>query len=138
MRRAIAIAAALLASIAPPAWASFPAANGRVAYLQSDPDGFDHIWTSLPDGSDRRRLTGGSYSTFDEAWSPDGRRLVYSTDRYASAPPPDAGFRVDVVVRDIATGSERLLTHGGINEQPSFSPDGTRVLFARTDPATGE
>jgi Tol biopolymer transport system component len=132
MRRAIAIAAALLASLAPPAWASFPGANGRVAFLQADSDGFDHIWTSLPDGSDRRQLTRGSYSTFDEAWSPDGRRLVYSTDRYATAPPPDPGFRIDVVVRDMATGAERLLTHGGINEQPSFSADGSRIVFALT------
>jgi Tol biopolymer transport system component len=133
----VAIAVAALA-IAAPAQASFPGANGRIAYLLPDGDGLTHIWVANPDLTGAHQLTAAQFSAWDEAWSADGRSLVYSTDRYATAPPPDPGFRVDIVVRDLATGTERLLTRGGINEQPSFSPDGTRVLFARTDPATGE
>jgi Tol biopolymer transport system component len=132
VRRTGIVVAALIAALAAPAQASFPGANGRVAYLLPDADGLTHIWTSLPDGSDRRLLTSGPFAAFDESWSADGRLLVYSTDRYATAPPPDPGFRVDVVVLDPATGGERLLTHGGINEQPSFSPDGSRIVFAST------
>jgi Tol biopolymer transport system component len=138
MRRIAILAAALIAVLAAPAQASFPGVNGRVAYLLPDADGFWHIWTANPDLSDARQLTGGAFSTWDETWSADGRELVYSTDRYATAPPPDPGFRVDIAVRNLDTGTERLLTHGGINEQPSFSPDGTRVLYASTDPTTGE
>jgi Tol biopolymer transport system component len=138
MRRFIIIiaAAALIAVVAGPAQASSPGANGRVAYLLPDESELTHIWTSRPDGSDPRLLTDGAFSAFDESWSPDGRRLVYTTDRYATAPPPEPGFRVDVIVLDVATGEERLLTDGGINEQPSFSPDGSRILFA-SDLGTG-
>ena len=140
MRRVFAIAflGCLLAGITTlPASAEWPGANGRIAYLLDDADGFTHIWWANPDLSDAEQLTFGPFSDFDEAWSADGHVLVFSTDRYVTAPPPEPGFRIDIVTLNVATGVQQLLTTGGINEQPSFSPDGDRILFAKTDPFTG-
>jgi TolB protein len=113
-----------------PALAAYPGGNGRIAFELEDQDGFTHLWWANPDRSDPEQLTFGSYSTWDPAWSADGRMLVFSTDRYATAPASEPGFRVDIVTVDVATGQQNLVEAGGIiNEQPSFSPDGSRILF---------
>jgi TolB protein len=126
-----------LGSSGPGASAGYGGANGRIAYLVDDQNGFTHIWTANADRTDPEQLTFGAYGTWDAAWSADGSKLVFSTDRYATAPPDTPGFRIDVVTMEIATGEQAVLTTGGVNEQPSFSPDGRRILFASSDPFGG-
>jgi TolB protein len=116
----------LFASVAP-AFATYPGANGRISYEFADQDGFVHLWWANPDRSDPQQLTFGAYSTWDAAWSANGQMLVFSTDRFAT----EQGFRVDIVTLNLSTGQQHVVETGGIiNEQPSFSPDGSRILFA--------
>jgi Tol biopolymer transport system component len=57
------------------------------------------------------------------AWSPDGRRLVYSAG--------SGGIR-KLYLRSMADGQERELTAGRQDEiMPAWSPDGSTVLFVR-------
>ncbi|MFQ5690621.1 MAG: amidohydrolase family protein [Gemmatimonadota bacterium] len=65
-------------------------------------------------------LTRDSYVQLDPAWSPDGRRLAYVSDR---------GGTLDVWIRDMAGGTSRQLTHVGGAVMPSWSPDGSRIAF---------
>jgi Tol biopolymer transport system component len=53
-----------------------PATNGRIAYV-TDSRGCDdcHVFTVLPDGSDRVRLTDDAVG--GPEWSPDGSRLIF-------------------------------------------------------------
>ena len=128
------LVAALLLSVGTvtPVLATYPGANGRIAYEQNDENGFTHLWWSNPDRSDPQQLTFGAYSTWDPAWSPDGRTLVFSTDRY-STEPLETGFRVDILTLDVTTGQQNVVEAGGIiNEQPSFSPDGSRAARGRS------
>jgi TolB protein len=120
---------------ASPARAAYPGANGRIAYQIEDENGPTHLWWANPDLSDPQQLTFGDYNTENPAWSSDGKMLVFSTDQYATAPPPEPGFRIDIGTLNVVTGEQHVLTTGGIfKENPSFSPDGSRILFAMGNP----
>jgi Tol biopolymer transport system component len=124
----------LSAIVAPTAFASYPGANGRIAYQLEVEGGPTHLWWADQDLSDPQQLTFGDGSQFDASWSSDGRQLVFSTDENATEPPPLPGFRIDIATLDITTGEQHVITEGGlVKENPSFSPDGSRMLFARTD-----
>lgn len=56
------------------------------------------------------------------AWSPDGKHIAYSELG-------NAGSRIGVV--DLSTGSARtLVSRGGLNITPVYSPDGSAIVFA--------
>ncbi|OGO53556.1 MAG: hypothetical protein A2V84_01200 [Chloroflexi bacterium RBG_16_70_13] len=138
-RRALGAAALvglLVATIgAPPTLAAYPGANGRVAYVIEGEDSPTHLWWADPDLSDAEQLTFGDYDTYDPAWSADGQTLVFSTDQNSTAPPPEPGFRIDIATLNVVTGEQHVFTAGGIvKEQPSFSPDGSRILYAMGNP----
>jgi len=68
----------------------------------------NEFWTVRPDGSegalvfaDSASTSGGAYSF---AWSPDGRRVAWLRNFEHSS-------YSEIVIRDLATGRERLLTH---------------------------
>ncbi len=89
------------------------------------------LWVMNADGSGRRRLTTRRVQTpsgfagcdCDAAWSPDGRRIAFASDR-------DGGNHIYVVGLD--GDGLRQLTDGPADDTgPSWSPDGTRIAFAR-------
>lgn len=72
------------------------------------------------------------------AWSPDGSRLAYESDRGGSNPcGPTRGHTVSVVVIRADGTGRRVLTDGGYHDAisddgaltPTWSPDGTQVAF---------
>lgn len=70
MSKALCGAAVALVAAAAPAPASFPGANGLIAYEHRD-----DIWVTKPDGSGQRLLV---RDAFGPAWSADGKRLTFS------------------------------------------------------------
>ncbi|WP_395104221.1 amidohydrolase family protein [Actinomadura sp. SCN-SB] len=65
------------------------------------------------------------YFNSDPDFSPDGRSLVYSSDR-AGDP--------DLWIRDLRTGAERRVTGlPGAQLAPRFSPDGRRIAYTDQD-----
>ena len=67
------------------------------------------------------RLTDDPFVDLHPAWSPDGRRIAFASDRAGS---------LDIWVRDMATGQERRLTDLPAGEvMPVWSPDGHRIAF---------
>ena len=83
------------------------------------------IWV-MPVGGAAENLTKDRFLDTDPAWSPDGRRLVYSSDK--------GGQLLQLWIRDLATGQDRQLTR--LTTQPqgaAWSPDGTRIAFFDVD-----
>ena len=59
-----------------PAWSSL----NRIAFVSKDAGYYD-IYTMDPNGSRLRRLTENGGNNEDPCWSPDGRYIIFSTDR---------------------------------------------------------
>ena len=80
---------------------------------------------SAKDGGDAARI---SHTPEEESyllWSPDSRKLVYSSDRESTG---------HLYMYDFATGSETRLTNGtDVDHSARFSADGKSIAFVRGD-----
>ncbi|MFD5747317.1 amidohydrolase family protein [Streptomyces sp. NPDC127033] len=103
-----------------------------------------HLWTMRPDGSDVRQRTEGPWDDRGPAWSPDGTRIAYASER---AGDPVAGSPYRIHVLDLRTGHIARVTglagqDGPLQDgawedfDPTWSPDGKRILFVRARAVT--
>jgi Tol biopolymer transport system component len=105
---------------AAPAQATFPGANGRIAF-SSDRSGDFEIYTMNADGSDLERLTKEDGADAAPRWSPDGRRIVFHHTR-------DGASQIYVMNAD--GSAQTRLTDSVAAFDPSWSSDGGRIAFS--------
>jgi Tol biopolymer transport system component len=137
MRRLIArvtlfvTAATSLLTLGAPAQATFPGHNGRIAFVTAR-GGCCNISTMDPHGSDVLQLTNVASGTaaFDPFWSPDGRRIVFDIQRFSST------FQSQIWVMNADGSDQRRLLPDPffVDYFPSYSPDGTQIVFNRCRP----
>jgi len=79
------------------------------------------IYRLLPDGRGVHPLTGQTRNELFPAWSPDGRALVFSSDRNGS---------LDLIKHNLRDGHETPLTGiPGADQAAVWSPDGQQIAY---------
>jgi TolB protein len=104
-----------------PAWSPD---GGQIAFV-SDRNGGPQIFVTSASGGGARQVSfNGTYNT-TPTWSPKaGKQILAYTTR--------DGGRYDIVTLDLATKAmTRITQNEGNNEEPSFSPNGRAIAFAR-------
>ena len=67
------------------------------------------------------------------SWSPDGTKIAYSAAQSQSNPRQDL-WNWDIYSMGIdGSGQTKLTDFDGVDLQPSWSPDGTKIAFSRVD-----
>ena len=91
-------------------------AGDRIAFFAKG-----DLWLLTVGRAEPEQLTHDAYVELDPAWSPDGTRIAYGSDRSGG---------MDLRILNLRTGEDRSLTSLRGNEQgPAWSPDGSRIAF---------
>lgn len=81
------------------------------------------LYAIKPDGTELRSLTVIPGSDFDPAWSPDGERIAFASERDG---------KKEIYVLTVDSGAVTRLTDSPVgieNTQPSWSPDGKQIVY---------
>ncbi|MFL6194898.1 MAG: BamA/TamA family outer membrane protein [Thermoanaerobaculia bacterium] len=112
-----------------PAWSP----NGNTIAISGSVGGLTDLFLVDLSNGGSRRLTSDAYADLQPEWAPDGKSLVFVSDR-AAGPDVTAGTYADVGIWmiDVATGALRQIVagiSGGTQINPRFGPGGRDLFF---------
>jgi hypothetical protein len=108
---------------APSAFAAFSGTNGKIAYQGTGPD----IHVMDPDGSNDQDLRSGT----TPSWSPDGTKIPFVDGGGLWVMNADGSLRHQIASTN-SDGPVVGITVDGEESHPTWSPDGTKIAFARS------
>jgi dipeptidyl aminopeptidase/acylaminoacyl peptidase len=89
-----------------------------------------HIYVVDLETKQVRQLTQGNFDEHSIDWSPDGREILFCSNR---EPNQDEFFNYDIFALKVSDSTIRRLTATEYNEyEPLWSPDGKRIVFRGT------
>lgn len=86
------------------------------------------VWVMNADGSNKRQVTKLGAASFAPYFTPDGKRIVFCTNYFATDP-RKRNFDLAMINID-GTGLERVTYNETFDGFPMFSPDGKKLVFA--------
>jgi hypothetical protein len=99
-------------------------ANGKIAFVSDRNGGQLDIYLMNPDGSSQTPLTTDPADDYQPNWSPDGRKIVFTTTRDGSN---------EIYLFDVAALTQARLTNNAEQDfSPVFSPEGDKIAFVST------
>jgi TolB protein len=91
----------------------------RIAFIKKGTSATE-LYTINFDGSDLRRITHHNSLTLSPRWSPDGRRLAYTSFKDGNP---------DIYLQELDSGkTEKIVSYPGLNLPGSWSRDGAMLL----------
>jgi Tol biopolymer transport system component len=105
--------------------------RGKIVYTASSGD----LWTMNADGSRRRRVTrSGPAADYSPSWAPDGRRIVFRTERgrYVRDPHGSGAEGIFVINADGLHERQIQPRTGGLF--PSWAPNGKKIAYTGLKP----
>jgi Tol biopolymer transport system component len=120
---ALAAAAVAVSSGAP---ATTPSLAGKIVYNAPNGD----LWTMNADGTRRRRLThSGRLTDFSPSWAPDGKRVVFRTERGRYVRDSRGSGAMGIFVIGAGGRHERQIQPRTGGLFPAWSPNGAKIAF---------
>lgn len=86
------------------------------------------VWVMNADGSNKRQVTNLNAASFAPYFTPDGKKIIFCTNYFASDP-RKRNFDLAMINVD-GTGLERITYNETFDGFPMFSPDGKKFVFA--------
>ncbi len=105
--------------------------SGDLVALQCYAGGTFHIWTMKPDGTGLKQVTFGHGDDREPRISPDGKTIVFTSDRAFKTAPNGASLgSYDIWTVPVQGGDPTQITKSDDDEfGPSWSPDGKEIVF---------
>jgi hypothetical protein len=109
--------------------------QGTIEALSISPDGSQMVFASTEDGDSElflvnlqtgvvRQLTENVNADTDPSWSPDGTKIIFTSDRTSLG-------RNKIFVHDLTNSEQALLIDTtGLATLPAFSPDGSQIVYS--------